>query len=113
MKTNSCLKNKNKNSSFSGHTVSLSIYSSAYQFHLRMQNNMQVIKANKYKKNFLSTLPNLPPTICQILQKQKRVPIILPNNITVLSDICMMKTISRLNPLQSIQKSKIKVPARN
>lgn len=52
MKTNSCLKNKNKNSSFSGHTVSLSIYSSAYQFHLRMQNNMQVIKANKYKKKF-------------------------------------------------------------
>lgn len=68
---------------------------------------MQVIKANKYKKHFLSTLPSLPPTICQILQKQKRVPIILPNNITVLSDICMMKTISRLhfNPSKN-QKSK-------
>lgn len=68
---------------------------------------MQVIKANKYNKYFLSTLPNLPPTICQILQKQKRVPIILPNNITVLSDICMMKTISRLhfNPSKN-QKSK-------
>lgn len=70
---------------------------------------MQVIKANKYKKKFPIHVTKFTSHHMPNITKTEEG----SNNITVLSDICMMKTISRLNPLQSIQKSKIKVPARN
>lgn len=69
---------------------------------------MQVIKANKYKKTFpihvTKFTSNHMPNITKTEEGSNN---ILPNNITVLSDICMMKTISRLhfNPSKN-QKSK-------